>query len=78
MHYRKEENIINPLNIIIMVQLSASEEQTLEYILESVTDNISEYVPDMEMYATSDNMMFFFSEEQIQDLKNILSKIQHQ
>ena len=78
MHYRKEENIINPLNIIIMLQLSASEEQTLEYILESVTDNISEYVPDMEMYATSDNMMFFFSEEQIQDLKNILSKIQHQ
>ena len=61
-----------------MLQLSASEEQTLEYILESVTDNISEYVPDMEMYATSDNMMFFFSEEQIQDLKNILSKIQHQ
>ena len=78
MHYRKEENIINPLNIIIMLQLSASEEQTLEYILESVTDNISEYVPDMEMYATSDNMMFFFSEEEIQDLKNILSKIQHQ
>ena len=76
MHYRKEENIINPLNIIIMLQLSASEEQTLEYILESIKDNINEYVSDMEMYTTSEDMMLMLTEQELKDLASILYQIQ--
>lgn len=59
-----------------MLQLSASEETTLEYILESVKDNINEYVPDMDMYATSEDMMLMLTGEQLEDLASILYKIQ--
>lgn len=76
LHYRKEENIINPLNIIIMLQLSASEEQTLEYIPESIKDNINEYVSDMEMYTTSEDMMLMLTEQELKDLASILYQIQ--
>lgn len=59
-----------------MLQLSASEETTLEYILESVKDNINEYVPDMDMYATSEDMMLMLTGVQLEDLASILYKIQ--
>lgn len=58
-----------------MLQLSASEKQTLEYLLEIVTDNISEYEPDMEMYTTSETMMLMLSEQQLKDLASILHQI---
>lgn len=59
-----------------MLQLSASEEQTLEYILESIKDNINEYVSDMEMYTTSEDMMLMLTGKQLEDLASILYKIQ--
>lgn len=59
-----------------MLQLSASEEQTLEYILESIKDNINEYVSDMEMYTTSEDMMLMLTAKQLEDLASILYKIQ--
>ena len=59
-----------------MLQLSASEEQTLEYILESVKDNINEYVPDMDMYTTSEDMMLMLTKQELKDLASILYQIQ--
>lgn len=59
-----------------MLQLSASEEQTLEYILESIKDNINEYVSDMEMYTTSEDMMLMLTEQELKDLASILYQIQ--
>lgn len=59
-----------------MLQLSASEETTLEYILESVKDNINEYVPDMDMYTTSEDMKLMLTEHQLKDLASILYQIQ--
>lgn len=49
---------------------------TIEHILESVQDNTSDYIDDMEMYVTEDNFMLMLTPKEVENIKSILAKLQ--
>lgn len=49
---------------------------TIEHILESVQDNTTDYIDDMEMYLTDDNFMLMLTQQEVENIKSILAKLQ--
>lgn len=49
---------------------------TIEHVLESVQDNTSDYIDDMEMYVTEDNFMLMLTQQEVENIKSILAKLQ--